>query len=126
MYPGFRRRQDPREAIERDLWGDIVEAQVRRRDEEARALRGALPKRVARWGFAHRMQAVPLLVIAGLFLAGLGVRAAHLNPAVVGGLGLAGLVAYYWWRAVGASSPAAAMLRPALAVAYLVASAVVA
>lgn len=109
-----------------DALGDAVEAAARRRAEEQRRTRGSLARRMTRWAWASRMQAVPVVILVGLFAAGLGIRAADVPVIGVVVAGLAGLGVYYWRFAIGADHVVLAMLRPVLAVAYLVASAVIA
>lgn len=109
-----------------DAIGDAVEAAARRREEAARKARGSLTRRVLGAARRNVMQVVPVVVIAALFGAGLVIRSQQVPTA---GVVVAGVVALggYWWRwGIAADRPALAMLRPTLAVAYLVASAVTA
>ncbi|MEV1295186.1 hypothetical protein [Pseudonocardia sp. NPDC049635] len=120
------RPQDPHYRAELEVIGDVFEQAARRREAEQRRTRPSWWRRALRAGWVHRAQAVPVVVIAALLVAGLGIRAAAVPVALVAGLGVAALGGWFWRWGIAADHPAAAALRPVLAVAYLVASAVVA
>jgi hypothetical protein len=119
-----RNHTDTLSAEERVAWAVVQETMYEARTRELEAQRPAWWRRVWRLAVKHRAQFVPVVVIAGLWLAALLIRAERLGVVAVLLLGGPALGAYYWWRASRRADTLQAMLRPTLALAYLVASAV--